>query len=98
MLETGPMPNHTSPDSFDADGNWGGWRVDYIGGPATDFGIWEIGVGLGMAGLWGLCYAAFADAFPRLRVTLMKNCQAYMVLWKWRDRLIERSHDRLIDP
>lgn len=37
------------------------------------FGLWEIGVGLGYVGLWGLCYAAFMDAFPRLRVTLMTS-------------------------
>ena len=37
------------------------------------FGIWEIGVALGMVGLWGLCYTAFMDAFPRLRVTLMTS-------------------------
>jgi hypothetical protein len=37
------------------------------------FGIWEIGVGLGYLGLWGLCYTAFMDAFPRMRVTLMTS-------------------------
>jgi hypothetical protein len=37
------------------------------------FGVWEIGLGLGCLGLWGLCYAAFMDAVPRLRVTLMSS-------------------------
>ena len=37
------------------------------------FGVWEIGLGLGCLGLWGLCYAAFMDAFQRLRVTLMSS-------------------------
>ena len=37
------------------------------------FGLWEIGLGLGCLGLWGLCYLAFMDAFPRLRVTLMSS-------------------------
>jgi hypothetical protein len=37
------------------------------------FGIWEIGIGLGYLGVWGLCYSAFMDAFPRMRVTLMTS-------------------------
>jgi hypothetical protein len=37
------------------------------------FGLYEIGVTLGYLGLWGLCYAAFMDAFPRLRVTLLTS-------------------------
>jgi hypothetical protein len=37
------------------------------------FGLYEIGVTLGYLGLWGLCYAAFMDAFPRMRVTLMTS-------------------------
>ncbi len=35
------------------------------------FGIWEIGVTLGFLGIWGLCYAAFMDAFPVMRVFMM---------------------------
>ncbi len=44
-IETGPLPASglpAQPDGFE--GGWGGWLVDYIGGSATDFGIWEIGV------------------------------------------------------
>ncbi len=37
------------------------------------FGLWEIGIGLGYLGVWGLCYLAFMDAFPRFRVTLMTS-------------------------
>ena len=36
-------------------------------------GIWEIGVTLGMLGLWGFCYLAFMDAFPRMRILLMTS-------------------------
>ena len=35
------------------------------------FGLWEIGVTLGFLGIWGLCYAAFMDAFPVMRVFMM---------------------------
>lgn len=37
------------------------------------FGFWEIGIGLGYLGVWGLCYSHFMDAFPRMRVTLMTS-------------------------
>ena len=37
------------------------------------FGLWEIGVALGYVGVWGLCYLAFMNAFPRMRVTLMTS-------------------------
>jgi hypothetical protein len=42
---------------------------------ATDMplGLWEFGVGLGYLGLWGLCYIAFMNAFPRMRTTLMTS-------------------------
>jgi len=40
---------------------------------SAPFGLYEIGVTLGYLGLWGLCYAAFMDAFPRMRVTLMTS-------------------------
>jgi hypothetical protein len=36
-------------------------------------GIWEIGVALGLLGIWGFCYLSFMDAFPRMRVTLMTS-------------------------
>jgi len=35
------------------------------------FGIWEIGTTLGFLGIWGMCYAAFMDAFPVMRVFMM---------------------------
>ncbi len=37
------------------------------------FGIWEIAITLGFLGIWGACYAAFMNAFPRMRVTLMTS-------------------------
>ncbi len=37
------------------------------------FGLWEIGTTLGFVGIWGLCYAAFMDAFPVMRVFMMTS-------------------------
>jgi hypothetical protein len=37
------------------------------------FGIFEIGTLLLYVGAWGLCYTAFMDAFPRMRVTLLTS-------------------------
>jgi hypothetical protein len=39
----------------------------------TPFGLWELGVFLLYLGTWGICYSAFMDAFPRMRVTLMTS-------------------------
>ncbi|MDP9204703.1 MAG: hypothetical protein M3P12_04485 [Gemmatimonadota bacterium] len=36
-------------------------------------GVWEIGVALGLLGIWGSCYLSFMDAFPRIRVLLMTS-------------------------
>lgn len=36
-------------------------------------GVWELGVALGMLGIWGFCYLAFMDAFLRMRVLLMTS-------------------------
>ena len=36
-------------------------------------GIWELGVTLGLLGIWGFCYLSFMDAFPRIRVLLMTS-------------------------
>ena len=36
-------------------------------------GLWEIAIALGYVGVWGLCYMAFMNAFPRIRVTLMTS-------------------------
>jgi hypothetical protein len=40
---------------------------------SAPLGLWELGVALGYLGLWGLCYASFMDAVPRMRVTLMTS-------------------------
>lgn len=37
------------------------------------FGVWEIGVALMYLGIWGLCYIAFMDAFPKMRVVLQTS-------------------------
>jgi hypothetical protein len=37
------------------------------------FGFWEIGVTLGFLGLWGTCYLAFMNAFPRVRAVLITS-------------------------
>jgi hypothetical protein len=37
------------------------------------FGLWEIGIGLGMLGLWGVCYFGFMDAFPKMRIFMMTS-------------------------
>jgi hypothetical protein len=36
-------------------------------------GLWELGVALGLLGVWGFCYLSFMDAFPRMRVLLMTS-------------------------
>jgi hypothetical protein len=36
-------------------------------------GVWELGVALGLLGVWGFCYLSFMDAFPRMRVLLMTS-------------------------
>ncbi|MEO8337754.1 MAG: hypothetical protein ABI664_22450 [bacterium] len=41
--------------------------------PSLPFGIWEVGILLGFIGIWGTCYLAFMNAFPRARVTLMTS-------------------------
>ena len=40
---------------------------------AKPFGVWEVAIALGFAGLWGCCYLAFMNAFPRARVVLMTS-------------------------
>ena len=37
------------------------------------FGLWELGCFALYLGLWGLCYTACMDSFPRMRVTLMTS-------------------------
>jgi hypothetical protein len=41
--------------------------------PSLPFGLWEVGILLGYIGIWGTCYLAFMNAFPRARVTLMTS-------------------------
>ncbi|MEO8561907.1 MAG: hypothetical protein ABI601_07530 [bacterium] len=41
--------------------------------PSTPFGVWEIGIALGFLGIWGSCYMAFMNAFPRVRAVLMTS-------------------------
>jgi hypothetical protein len=40
---------------------------------SAPLGLWELGVTLGYLGIWGLCYATFMDAVPRMRATLMTS-------------------------
>lgn len=37
------------------------------------FGLWEVGVALLYAGVWGWSYCCFMEAFPRMRVTLLSS-------------------------
>ncbi len=37
------------------------------------YGLWEIALTLGFAGLWGFCYISFMDAFPVMRVFMMTS-------------------------
>jgi hypothetical protein len=37
------------------------------------FGFWELAITGGFLGLWGLCYIAFMDAFPRMRVLMLTS-------------------------
>jgi hypothetical protein len=37
------------------------------------FGLYEIAVTLGFLGLWGVCYLAFMNAFPRMRVFMLTS-------------------------
>ncbi|MDQ2664418.1 MAG: hypothetical protein M3Z05_00225 [Gemmatimonadota bacterium] len=40
---------------------------------ANPFGIYEIAIMLGYAGIWGVCYLAFMNAFPRMRVAMLTS-------------------------
>jgi hypothetical protein len=59
----------------------GMWFIRYLevypsvyGIPARmPFGGWELGMLALYAGVWGICYTGFMDAFPRMRVTLMTS-------------------------
>jgi len=44
------------------------------GQPASaPFSLWEVGIAIGFLGLWGTCYMAFMNAFPRVRAVLMTS-------------------------
>ena len=45
----------------------------YGAASSNPFGVWEIGIALGFLGIWGSCYLAFMNAFPRMRVFLMTS-------------------------
>ena len=36
-------------------------------------GLWEFLITAGMLGTWGLCYLAFMEAFPRMRIVMMTS-------------------------
>lgn len=42
-------------------------------GISLPLGFWELSVTAGFLGIWGLCYIAFMDAFPRMRVVLQTS-------------------------
>ena len=54
------------------------------------FGLYEIGVTLGMLGLWFTCYFAFMDAFPKMRVFMMTS--------KYRDEVQVPVDPRTMEP
>jgi len=43
------------------------------GAMSLPFGLYEIAVTLGFLGLWGVCYLAFMNAFPRMRVFMLTS-------------------------
>jgi hypothetical protein len=54
------------------------------------FGLYEIGVTIGMIGLWFTCYFAFMDAFPKMRVFMMTS--------KYRDEVQVPVDPRTMEP
>ena len=40
---------------------------------SNPFGLWEVLLFLAFAGTWGLCYLAFMNAFPRMRVFMLTS-------------------------
>jgi hypothetical protein len=58
--------------------------------PAAPFGIWEIGVTLLYLGAWGICYFAFMDAFPKMRVVMQTS--------PYRDEIQVPVNPRTMEP
>jgi hypothetical protein len=54
------------------------------------FGLWEIAVAVGFLGLWGTCYFAFLDAFPKMRVFMMTS--------KYKDEVQVPVDPRTMEP
>ena len=54
------------------------------------FGLYEIGVTLGFLGLWGVCYLAFMNAFPRMRV--------FMLTSRYRDEIQVPVDPKTMEP
>jgi len=42
-------------------------------GMPLPLGFWELAIAAGMLGVWGLCYIAFMNAFPRMRIVLQTS-------------------------
>ena len=59
-------------------------------GMPLPFGLYEIGVTLGFLGLWGFCYLAFMNAFPRMRVFMMTS--------KYRDEVQVPVDPKTMEP
>src|SRR5205085_2345643 len=60
----------------------GMWLVRFLEVYPSEYGeVWphafgllfEVAIALGYLGLWGMCYLAFMNAFPRMRVTLITS-------------------------
>ena len=57
---------------------------------ALPFGLWEFAITLGFLGIWGLCYIAFMDAFPRMRIVLQTS--------PYRDEVQVPVNPKTMDP
>lgn len=59
-------------------------------GGGLPLGLWEFAITVGFLGVWGLCYLAFMDAFPKMRVVLMTS--------KYRDEIQVPCNPETMDP
>jgi hypothetical protein len=53
-------------------------------------GLWELGVTVGVLGLWAWCYINFMNAFPRMRVMLITS--------PYRDEVQVPVNPKTMDP